>query len=388
MRLADAPVALSPTIELAAALISRPSLTPEDHGCQELIAERLAALGFRLEWLPSNGVTNLWATRGQGRPLLCFAGHTDVVPTGPRERWTSEPFAPTLRDGRLYGRGAADMKASLAAFVTAAENFLAACPAHDGRLAFLFTSDEEGAAIDGTAHVVETLRARGERIDYCVIGEPTSESMLGDTIKNGRRGSLTGRLIVHGVQGHVAYPQAVQNPIHLAAPALAELAGTVWDEGNEYFPPTSFQVSNIHGGTGATNVVPGSVEILFNLRHSTASTRESLQRRVEEILDRHGLHYELTWPPLGKPFLTPRGTLVEAAIDAIQESVGVEAHLSCTGGTSDGRFLADICEQMVELGPVNATIHTVDEYVAVDEFEGLQRIYLALMRRLLGEMRR
>jgi succinyl-diaminopimelate desuccinylase len=374
---------LTRTAALAAELIARPSLTPDDAGCQEILGNRLAALGFTLEALPSKNVLNLWAVRGRGGPLLCFAGHTDVVPTGPRERWLAKPFAPTVREGRLYGRGAADMKSSLAAFVTAAEDFVTEHPRHSGRLAFLLTSDEEGAAVDGTVRVVELLKARGEHIDYCIVGEPTAEQRLGDMIKNGRRGSLNGRLVVHGVQGHVAYPALVQNPIHLVAPALAELAGSEWDRGDEYFPPTSFQVSNIHGGTGAVNVVPGSVEILFNFRHGTASSRESLQERVETVLRRHQLDFELSWPSAGRPFLTPRGSLVAAAQAAIQRVTGVKAALSCTGGTSDGRFLIEICTQLVEIGPVNASIHTVNENVGLDEIDGLHGIYLELMRTLL-----
>ncbi len=379
-----APLSLgSQAVALAAELIARPSLSPDDAGCQELLGARFAPLGFALEALPRRAVKNLWACHGEGAPLLCFAGHTDVVPTGPRECWDSEPFAPTVRDGQLFGRGAADMKASLAAFVTAAESFLAERPRHAGRLAFLLTSDEEGAAVDGTAYVVEVLKSRGERIDYCVVGEPTAQVRLGDMIKNGRRGSLNGRLVVHGVQGHVAYPAKARNPIHLLAPALAELAAAEWDRGDQYFPPTSFQVSNIHGGTGAVNVVPGSVEVLFNFRHGTASSRASLVARTEAVLSRHGLDFELEWPGAGRPFLTPRGTLVDAASEAIEQVTGVTPVLSCTGGTSDGRFLADICTQLVEIGPVNASIHTVNEHVGLDEIAGLHEIYLALMRRLL-----
>ncbi len=375
---------LSATAELAAELIARPSLTPDDAGCQDVLGARLARLGFELEDLSHNGVRNLWAVHGEGAPLLCFAGHTDVVATGPREQWRSEPFAPTVREGRLFGRGAADMKASLAAFVTAAEHFLATQSKHPGRLAFLFTSDEEGAAVDGTAHAVLVLKERGERIDYCVIGEPTGDQLLGDMIKNGRRGSLNGRLIVHGKQGHVAYPGLVKNPIHLVAPALAELAAAVWDQGDEYFPPTSFQVSNIHGGTGAVNVVPGSVEVLFNFRHGTASPKELLQSRVRAILQAHGLDFDLSWPSSGRPFLTPRGSLVEAAMAAIGKVTGRKPALSCTGGTSDGRFLADICAQMVEIGPVNESIHKVDEHVDLGDIDALHSIYADLMRSLLA----
>jgi len=394
MRRAEAQPALSPacmlssTAALAAELIARPSLTPDDAGCQDLLGARLEALGFRIEWLSRNGVKNLWAVHGEGPPLLCFAGHTDVVPAGPREQWHSEPFAPAVRDACLFGRGAADMKTSLAAFVTAAESFLANHPNHGGRLAILLTSDEEGAAVDGTAHVVAVLKERGERIDYCIVGEPTGEQRLGDMIKNGRRGSLNGRLVVHGKQGHVAYPSLVKNPIHLVAPALAELAAAVWDEGDEYFPPTSFQVSNIHGGTGAVNVVPGSVEVLFNFRHGTASPKETIQSRVAALLERHGLDFELSWPGSGRPFLTPRGSLVEAASAAIAKVTGRSPALSCTGGTSDGRFLADICTQLVEIGPVNASIHKVNEHVRLEDIDALRAIYVELIVVLLASARR
>ncbi len=374
---------LSPTAALAAELITRPSLTPDDAGCQGIISARLAKLGFHLEDFPRNGVSNLWAVHGRGGPTLCLAGHTDVVPAGPREQWHSEPFAPTVRERRLYGRGAADMKSSLAAFVTAAENFVAEHPGHPGRLALLITSDEEGAAVDGTAHVVQVLKARGERVDFCVVGEPTAERVLGDMIKNGRRGSLNGRLVVHGRQGHVAYPALAKNPIHLAAPALAELAATVWDEGDVYFPPTSFQISNIHGGTGAVNVVPGSVEILFNFRHGTTSSKEALQARLAALLDRHGLNYDLTWPSCAQPFLTPRGTLVDAAAAAIRAVTGHTPELSCTGGTSDGRFLIEIATQLVEVGPSNETIHKIDEHIALEDIDRLHGIYLALLHQLL-----
>ncbi|MFA6313242.1 MAG: succinyl-diaminopimelate desuccinylase [Sterolibacterium sp.] len=371
-------------LSLAEALISRPSNTPEDAGCLEIIGERLRPLGFSLERVDRGSVSNLWARRGTAAPLVCFAGHTDVVPSGPRLAWHSDPFQPQVRNGLLYGRGAADMKSSLAAFVLAIERFIAEQPRHPGSIALLLTSDEEGDAVDGTVRVVEALQARGERIDYCIVGEPTSVERLGDTIKNGRRGSLSGRLVVEGVQGHVAYPQLAKNPIHLAAPALAELVATHWDEGNEYFPPTTFQISNAHAGTGATNVIPGSLEVLFNFRFATASTAQELQDRVHGILDRHGLEYQLYWSPPGKPFLTPRGTLVAALVEAIRAATGVEAQVSTSGGTSDGRFIADICGEVAEFGPLNATIHKIDECVAVADLEPLARSYQGVLERLLG----
>ena len=373
----------NPTLELTRELIARPSVTPSDGGCCELLATRLAPLGFTCESINRNGVTNLWARRGTRAPLFVFAGHTDVVPTGPLEKWTSPPFAPEIRDGMLYGRGAADMKSSLAAMLTATEAFIAAHPDHPGSIAFLLTSDEEGDAIDGTVAVVETLKARSERIDYCIIGEPTSVDTLGDMIKNGRRGSLSGVLTVKGVQCHIAYPEKGRNPIHEAAPALAELAATVWDEGNEYYQPTSWQISNIHGGTGATNVVPGSLEIKFNFRFSTASTPESLQQGLVAVLDKHGLDYEIKWTLGARPFLTGRGPLADAATAAIHAVCGVDTELSTTGGTSDGRFIAEICAQMLEIGPVNATSHKIDECVAVDALPQLSVIYRRILEQLL-----
>lgn len=373
----------SPTLALARDLIARPSITTADAGCLDLIAERLAPLGFTLERIDCNGVSNLWARRGNSAPLVCFAGHTDVVPPGPREQWRCDPFQPTEDGGNLYGRGAADMKSSIAAFVVAVERLVATRPNHLGSIALLLTSDEEGDAIDGTVRVVERLKSRGESIDCCIVGEPTSVDRLGDTIKNGRRGSLSARLIVKGIQGHVAYPEKVRNPVHLAAPALAELAATRWDDGNEYFPPTSFQISNIRAGTGATNVVPGTLEVLFNFRFSTASTVDGLQARVHTLLDRHGLEYEVHWTIGGRPFLTPRGPLVEVLLDAIRTTTGVEATLSTSGGTSDGRFIADICPEVVELGPINASIHKVDEHIAVSDLEPLSDIYLGALQRLL-----
>ncbi|WP_341929661.1 succinyl-diaminopimelate desuccinylase [Methyloversatilis discipulorum] len=373
------------TLELTRQLISTRSVTPVDGGCLETIGTRLAAAGFTLERIDAGGVSNLWARRGTAGPLFCFAGHTDVVPTGPLDQWNSDPFEPVVRDGMLYGRGAADMKASLAAFVTSTERFVARVPDHAGSIAFLLTSDEEGDAIDGTVRVVERLAARGEKLDYCVVGEPTSVTKLGDMIKNGRRGSLSGKLTVKGVQGHIAYPHLAKNPIHMFGPALAELAAIRWDEGNEYFPPTSWQISNIKGGTGTTNVIPGTLEVLFNFRFSTASTPESLKARLIDVLDRHGVEHDIVWTLGGKPYLTPRGTLVDAAEAAIRDVTGLTTELSTTGGTSDGRFIADICAQVVEIGPSNATIHKLNECVAVADIEPLSRIYENLLDRLLGQ---
>lgn len=375
---------MTDTLALTQQLISRRSNTPDDAGCQALMQERLAPLGFRFETVTSNGVTNLWARRGDTHPVVCFAGHTDVVPSGPLDQWYSDPFIPTIRDGILYGRGASDMKASLAAFVTSIEGFIAQHPDHTGSIALLITSDEEGIATDGTVKVVEMLAARGEKIDCCIVGEPTCVSQLGDTIKNGRRGSLSGRLTVKGVQGHIAYPHLVRNPIHQAAPAIAELAAIEWDKGNEYFPPTSWQISNIHGGTGATNVVPGTVEIRFNFRHSAASTKDDLKARVHEVLDRHGLEYDLDWEESGKPYLTPRGSLVDAISAAIKEVTGLDTELSTSGGTSDGRFIADICTQVVEFGPLNASIHKLNENVPVAALEPLRAIYQKTLEKLLS----
>ena len=372
------------TLRLARELISRRSVTPEDGGCQEFLAERLARLGFAIEPVRRGEVTNLWARRGESRPLLCFLGHTDVVPTGPIEKWASDPFVPTERDGKLFGRGAADMKTSIAAFVVAVEGFLARHRSPRGSIALLITSDEEGPAMDGTSKVVELLKNRGERIDYCLVGEPTCVSRLGDTIKNGRRGSLSGTLRVKGVQGHVAYPHLAKNPVHLAAPALTELAATEWDRGNEYFPPTTWQISNIHGGTGAANVIPGEMEILFNFRFSTASTPEALKARVASILDRHGLDYELDWSLSGTPYLTPRGKLVETLSAAIRDVTGTTPEVSTTGGTSDGRFVAEFCPEVVEFGPVNASIHKLNEHVDLSAIESLREIYQNLLGRLLA----
>lgn len=378
---------MSATLALAKALIARRSITTEDAGCLDLIAERLAPRGFVCERMDSTGPTglvrNLWARRGDAKPLIVFAGHTDVVPPGPLDQWQSDPFVPTERDGKLYGRGAADMKTSVAAAVVAVERLLAD-GAPRGSIAFLLTSDEEGDATDGTLKVVETLKARGETLDCCIVGEPTCVGRQGDTIKNGRRGSLSGKLVVRGIQGHVAYPEKVRNPIHQVAPALAELAAMRWDEGNDFFPPTSFQISNIHAGTGATNVVPGACAVLFNFRFSTASTAEGLQNRVHAILDAHQLEYDIAWTLGGRPFLTRPGQLVEALSAAIGEESGLAPELSTSGGTSDGRFIADICPEVVEFGPVNATIHKIDECVDIADIEPLARIYEKTLRRLLA----
>lgn len=379
---------MSPTTELAIELIRRPSVTPADAGCQDLIAERLAAVGFAVEPMPFGEVTNLWARRGTDAPLFCFAGHTDVVPPGPLERWSSDPFKPQVRDGLLYGRGAADMKGAVAAMVTAAERFVAGCPDHQGSIAFLLTSDEEGPAVDGTRRVIEALAARGERIDWCLVGEPSCQQRLGDTVKNGRRGSLNGHLTVLGKQGHVAYPQRADNPVHRLAPALAALCAEVWDAGSEHFPPTSFQVSNIQAGAGAENVIPDRAEVLFNLRFSTALTPALIQQRVHDLLAGHGLregaHYQLDWRLSGRPFLTEPGTLVAATRAAIRDVTGLETELSTSGGTSDGRFIAPTGAQVIEFGPLNETIHRIDECVAVADLERLTEVYAGVLAGLLG----
>ena len=371
-------------LELAKSLIARRSVTPDDDGCQALLARRLEALGFACEHINCGEVSNLWARRGSARPLFCFAGHTDVVPPGPLAQWQSDPFAPTIRDGRLYGRGAADMKSSIAAFVVALEAFVKERPAHRGSISLLITSDEEGPSVDGTACVVERLKQRGERLDYCLVGEPSSVAVLGDMIKNGRRGSLSGRLTVRGTQAHIAYPHLGRNPVHLLAPALAELVATRWDEGDQFFPPTSWQVSNIHAGVGATNLIPGSLEMDFNFRFCTASPEASLRQRFEAILRRHGLDYELQWSLSGNPFITPPGELVDAVKQAIRAETGRTPELSTTGGTSDGRFIAEICPQVVEFGPPNATIHKLNENIELTVLEQLPRVYLDTLRRLLA----
>lgn len=375
---------MSTTLALAEDLLRRPSVSPEDHGCLDVIAARLAPLGFVNERLQYGPVDNLWARRGSSGPVLCFAGHTDVVPAGPREEWHTDPFEPVVRDGILYGRGSADMKTGLAAMVTATERFIARHPGHKGSLAFLFTSDEEGPSVDGTRRVMTVLEARNEKIDWCVVGEPTSSESLGDTIKIGRRGSLSGRLTVHGVQGHIAYPHLADNPVHAFAPALAELVAHHWDEGNEFFQPTTFQVSNIAAGTGAPNVVPGELKVRFNLRFSTEQTVESLQRSVLAILDRLGVKYTLEWFVSGLPFFTPPGLLTETVAAAVHELTGRRPAFSTTGGTSDGRFIAPTGAQVVELGVVNATIHKVNECVRVADVELLGRVYERVMERLLG----
>jgi len=374
---------MSDTLELAIDLISRPSVTPEDAGCQALMMQRLAALGFRNEPLRFEDVDNFWARRGTAGPLFCFAGHTDVVPTGPRDRWQSDPFKPEIRDGALYGRGAADMKGSLAAMITATERFVARHPDHQGSIAFLITSDEEGPSINGTVKVVEVLEARNEKIDWCLVGEPSSDKQLGDVVKNGRRGSLGCVLSVRGTQGHVAYPHLACNPVHQAAPALAELVATEWDQGNEFFPKTTFQISNIHAGTGATNVIPGVCEVTFNFRYPTETTHQALRARVEAILDRHGLAYDTEWTLSGPPFLTPRGELVEAAQRAIRAVSGIDTVLSTAGGTSDGRFIAPTGAQVLELGPLNATSHKVNECVGVEDLDRLSAMYERILESLL-----
>ncbi|MGH8143800.1 MAG: succinyl-diaminopimelate desuccinylase [Steroidobacteraceae bacterium] len=371
------------TLELTQNLIARPSVTPADEGCQQLIAARLEALGFRVERLHYGNVDNLWARRGSGGPVLCFAGHTDVVPTGPLEEWRSDPFVPSIRDGVLYGRGAADMKSGLAAMLTATEAFVAERPSHSGSLVYLITSDEEGPSVDGTRRVVETLRERSERIDYCIVGEPSSEQSLGDTIKIGRRGSLSGRLTVHGVQGHIAYPQFAKNPVHSFAPALAELASRVWDQGNAHFQPTTFQVSNLNAGTGAPNVIPGELKARFNLRYSPVQQLDALKGTVEEILQRHQVTYTLEWYLSGEPFYTSPGRLSSAVSAAVRSVTGREPQLSTGGGTSDGRFIAPMGVEVVELGVVNASIHKVNECVRIEDIDGLHAIYLQALRNLL-----
>ena len=371
------------SLELAKELISRPSVTPDDQNCQQLLAERLQKIGFAVEELHFGDTKNVWLRRGTQAPVFCFAGHTDVVPTGPVEKWDSSPFEPTEREGRLYGRGAADMKTSIACFVTACERFVAEYPDHQGSIALLITSDEEGDALDGTTKVVDVLKARGELIDYCIVGEPTAVDKLGDMLKNGRRGSLSGNLTVKGKQGHIAYPHLAINPVHTFAPVLLELTQEVWDEGNEYFPPTSFQISNINGGTGATNVIPGELNVKFNFRFSTESTEEGLKQRVHTILDKHGVQYDLQWSCSGQPFLTQAGKLTDVAREAIAEICGVEAELSTTGGTSDGRFIKAIAKELIELGPSNATIHQINENVRLEDIPKLSAVYEGMLKRLL-----
>ena len=375
---------MTDTFAFTRELISRRSITPDDAGCQDLIVERLQPLGFIFERFTCNGVTNLWARRGVAKPIVCFAGHTDVVPTGPLDKWHSDPFVPSERDGKLYGRGATDMKTGIAAFVTATEAFVSAHPDHSGSLALLITSDEEGMAVNGTVRVVEWLKSQNERIDYTIIGEPSSSAFFGDTIKNGRRGSLSARLVVKGVQGHIAYPHLADNPIHLFAPALAELSSSSWDTGNEYFPATTFQVSNINAGTGAFNVIPGTIEVYFNFRFSTASTAAALQSRTEEILQKHRLVYDIKWTLGGRPFLTTQGNVVAALTEAIQKVTGLTPQLSTSGGTSDGRFIAEICDQIAEFGPINASIHKVDECVEIADIQRLHDVYFHTLEILLA----
>lgn len=371
-------------LSLTRELIARPSVTPEDAGCQNLLAERLTAAGFRCEELPFGRVSNLWATHGTGGPLLVFAGHTDVVPTGPVEQWRSEPFVPEIRDGMLYGRGAADMKGSLAAMLVACERFLEAHPDHAGRIGLLITSDEEGPATEGTRRVMEHLNGLGEKIDWCLVGEPSCRERLGDTLRRGRRGSLSGMLTIKGVQGHVAYPDQAENPIHRALPALTALCGLDWDEGHPDFPATGFQISNIHAGTGANNVIPGTLEVLFNLRYCPASTPESLQRKIENTLARHKLDFTIAWHDSGRPFHTPDGNYLSTVAGAVQEVLGIQPELSTGGGTSDGRFIAPYGAQVVELGPVNATIHKIDECVRVADLEPLAAVYQRILEKLLA----
>lgn len=377
----------SPTLALSIELLKRQSVTPDDQGCQELLISRLEPLGFKIERMRFGEVDNFYARRGTSSPLLVFAGHTDVVPTGPLDQWHTKPFEPTIKDGMLFARGAADMKTSLAAFITSIEAFVAEHPNHQGSIGLLITADEEGIAVDGTVKVVEALKARNELFDYCIVGEPTSAKKVGDMVKNGRRGSLSGDLTIKGIQGHIAYPHLVKNPIHLVAPAIKDMVDTVWDEGNEYFPPTSWQISNMNSGTGATNVVPGEAHILFNFRYcpefnGKGSTAENLKSRVTAILDKHHLDYDLTWLH-NQPYITPRGNLVDAVEVAIQDAYGIMPELSTTGGTSDGRFIADICQQVIEFGPLNETIHKLNECVGVADIEPLKETYQRVLEKLI-----
>jgi succinyl-diaminopimelate desuccinylase len=374
---------MSQTLELTKDLMARRSVTPADEGCQAVMIARLAALGFKVEPLKFGNVENFWATHGEGAPVFCFAGHTDVVPTGPLEEWRTDPFIPTVRDGVLYGRGAADMKSGLAAMITATEEFVRHHPRHKGTLAFLITSDEEGPSVDGTKRVAEMLAARGKRIEWCVVGEPSSEQTIGDTIKVGRRGSFSGRLTVHGVQGHVAYPQLAENPVHTFAPALAELTNRVWDQGTEHFQPTTFQISNLNAGTGAPNVIPGELKARFNLRYSPVQTQEGLKEIVEGILRKHAVRYSVEWYVSGEPFYTPPGALSDAVCETVGEVTGTRPKLSTGGGTSDGRFIAPLGAQVVELGVINASIHKVNESVRIADVDALHRMYLGVLRRLL-----
>jgi succinyl-diaminopimelate desuccinylase len=374
---------MSETLELAKSLISKASVTPDDKGCQSIMIERLKKIGFEIHPLKFGDVDNFWATRGNGGPLFAFAGHTDVVPAGNEDAWNTKPFEPTIKDGFLYGRGAADMKGGLASMVTATENFVKENPNHNGTIAFLITSDEEGVAINGTVKVMDYLKENNQKIDFCLIGEPSSTNITGDVIKNGRRGSLNGEINVQGQQGHVAYPHLAQNPIHLIAPALSELCKQEWDNGNEYFPATSFQISNVHSGGGVTNVIPGEAKVMFNIRYSTETTKEELKSKVHEILDLHKLDYSVDWSHSGYPFLTPKGELVSACISAVKETKEITPELATSGGTSDGRFIAQEGTQVVELGPVNATIHQVNESVLIQDLEDLSRIYSKVLTKIL-----
>ncbi|MDC0127077.1 succinyl-diaminopimelate desuccinylase [Methylophilaceae bacterium] len=374
---------MTKTLNLTKELILKKSITPLDEGCQDLLINHLELLGFKVEKMPHGNVSNFYARKGQDAPLLVFAGHTDVVPPGPEEKWSSPPFKPTIKNDNLYGRGAADMKASLAAFIVSIEEFLAENKNHKGSIGLLITSDEEGIAVDGTVKVIETLKNRKEKIDFCIVGEPTCVTKLGDTVKNGRRGSLSAKLKVKGIQGHIAYPELIRNPIHEVAPAIDDLVKTIWDEGNEYFPKTSWQISNINGGTGATNVVPGEVEILFNFRYSSASTADMLKSRFIKILSKHQLDYDVDWEHSGEPYLTEKGSLVDVLSDAVEEISGVKPTISTTGGTSDGRFISKLCDQVVEFGPINESIHKINENVIIDDIETLKDVYKLTISKIL-----
>ena len=375
---------MSNTLELAKSLISKPSITPDDHGCQAIMIDRLKKIGFEIHPLKFGDVDNFWAVHGDSGPLFAFAGHTDVVPAGDENAWNTKPFEPTIKDGYLYGRGAADMKGGLASMVTATEKFIKENPNHKGRIAFLITSDEEGVAVNGTVKVMDYLKANEQKIDYCLLGEPSSTSFTGDVIKNGRRGSLNGVLKVNGKQGHVAYPHLAKNPIHLVSPALDDLCNQEWDNGNDYFPATSFQISNMHSGDGVTNVIPGDAQVKFNFRYSTETNKENLQKKVHEILDLHNLDYSIEWSHSGYPFLTPKGELVSACVEAIKKTKGIDTELSTSGGTSDGRFIAQEGTQVVELGPVNATIHQINESVLVQDLDDLSEIYYQVLRNIFS----
>ena len=375
---------MSNTLELAKSLISKPSITPDDHGCQAIMIDRLNKIGFEIHPLKFGDVDNFWAVHGDSGPLFAFAGHTDVVPAGDENAWNTKPFEPTIKDGYLYGRGAADMKGGLASMVTATEKFIKENPNHKGRIAFLITSDEEGVAVNGTVKVMDYLKANEQNIDYCLLGEPSSTSSTGDVIKNGRRGSLNGVLKVNGKQGHVAYPHLAKNPIHLVSPALDDLCNQEWDNGNDYFPATSFQISNMHSGDGVTNVIPGDAQVKFNFRYSTETNKENLQKKVHEILDLHNLDYSIEWSHSGYPFLTPKGELVSACVEAIKKTKGIDTELSTSGGTSDGRFIAQEGTQVVELGPVNATIHQINESVLVQDLDDLSEIYYQVLRNIFS----